>query len=66
MAERETRIIDWFLSYQLPNQVAKNSLAMKRWEMAMDDMTIGKIWSFYVCADIKRYEKEKFDYIWSK
>ena len=66
MAIREVEIRDWFLSYQLPDAIARNHLAMSRWELAMSDMSIGKIWSFYVCADIPRYEGDKFEYLWSR
>lgn len=48
-------LIDWFLSYELPDEVMRNQLAMERWNMALSSPTIGNIYSFYYCGALDRY-----------
>ncbi len=66
MGLREDIIKEWFISYQIDDRIARNEFAMWAWDRAISRMTLGSIWAFYLCADIKRYEGDKYESIWKR
>jgi hypothetical protein len=51
---------EWLYTEPMPPQVQASELAAKYWAIAIEDMTLGNIWAYYVCASMDRYYKQEF------
>jgi hypothetical protein len=51
---------EWFVTFKIPLPVAHSELAMRQWERAIVDPTMGKIYSFWCCAGMDRYISDRF------
>ena len=48
MIETRAQLVGWLMELVLPADI--DSLALERWERAIDDPTPGKVYSFAMCA----------------